>query len=889
MNLDEYYAEYGGSITLASERLFIDEFLWPVLRSKIENIIPQYKFIDRTGRLRFIDFAYIGPRSRIALEIDGESYHAEGIIPDADFDDNLFRQNEIIRQGYRLARFSYSQLQSPQWREMVMDTLLTLFSTEAPELLSEYAINPNPIQMEALDALGFYREQRGWPKGVVIMPTGTGKTILSCIDARRFPGPILYLVHRLDILSQSIEAYKKVWPDMRVGILTGEVKENEHDCDVLFASKDTLRRPNELSRFPQDWFRYVVIDEVHHGQCPTYQEILSYFRPSFMLGMTATPDRTDRRDIFELFDYKKVYEISLLEVIERGFLVPFTYYGLTDNIDYSRIRYENQRYRVDDLERFLIIPERNEAILREYLDKGNGDKAIGFCVSIEHANRMSEYFNNRGVVAAAIHSACPNRDELIEEFREDRIHVAFTVDLFNEGVDFPNVRILLFLRPTESKTVFLQQLGRGLRLCTGKDRVVILDFIGNYKRANQIRKYLSKRSEVQEEENGVRRRKIIYEYSPGCEVIFDTEVEEILDRQDVEELGITKQDLIDAYYQLGEEIGHKPGRSEIDEQGQYKSARYVTIFGTWVGFLREIGEYTEASYHYPQGTHLGHILSLLNVFGSGEREGSHLDNEYIRLRGELGEGRLGTYRRQVKYKLQAAMELGIIVDDRNYQSGEDYPLELTPNGEQLYDKLRPVLDQFDLTFQMGEENIPSTRMRDNEGSYNRAIRDLILRDPEASRIAYQVLLGMHAVQQMMAFLFHICRTRIIARSEIYEQFFESPSVARYCEEVGIERATLDASRRRCPFLLNILDACDVIDARVNEIEVKKLVLSPYLVSPHAYEEKELSQARLRKLVSGWPGLSDDLDDEDITILRELFGVEFLTEDYYLRDLIVLEE
>jgi superfamily II DNA or RNA helicase len=196
-----------------------------------------------------------------------------------------------------------------------------------------------------------------------------------------------------------MEAYKFVNPTVRIGKLTGEERLNEKDCDVLFVSKDTLRQPSELARFDRDWFDYIIVDEVHHGQSPTYREILTYFTPGFMLGMTATPDRTDRKDIFELFDYNKVYEMPLAEAIERGFLVPYTYYGLTDNVDYSRIRFDNHRYRVDDLERLLIIPERNEAILREYQEKGGGDKAIGFCVSIRHAERMAKYFNQHGVTA----------------------------------------------------------------------------------------------------------------------------------------------------------------------------------------------------------------------------------------------------------------------------------------------------------------------------------------------------------------------------------------------------------------------------------------------------------------------------------------------------------
>src|SRR5262249_651906 len=150
------------------------------------------------------------------------------------------------------------------------------------------------------------------------------------------------------------------------------------------------------------------------------------------------------KDIFELFDYSKIYEIPLHEVIDRGYLVPYTYYGLTDDIDYSRIRFQGLHYNVDDLERLLIIPERNEAVVREYLEKGKGDKAIGFCVSIRHAERMAEVFLDAGISAAAIHSASPHRDELVKAFRENLIQVAFTVDLFNEGVDFPNVQVLLF-------------------------------------------------------------------------------------------------------------------------------------------------------------------------------------------------------------------------------------------------------------------------------------------------------------------------------------------------------------------------------------------------------------------------------------------------------------
>lgn len=695
-------------------------------------------------------------------------------------------------------------------------------------------------------------------------------------------------MHRLDILKQSIDAYKLVWPDIRIGILTGEARENELDCDVLFASKDTLRQPAELSRFGQDWFDYIVVDEVHHGQSPTYKEILTYFQPRFMLGMTATPDRTDRRDIFELFDYNKIFEVSLSEAIERGFLVPFTYYGLTDDVDYSKIRFDNQRYRVDDLERLLIIPERNTAILQEYQSKGQGDKAIGFCVSIKHAERMAEFFNANGVTAAAIHSEAPNRDQLLQDFRNNKIQVAFTVDLFNEGVDFPNVRVLLFLRPTESKTVFLQQLGRGLRLCSGKDRVRTLDFIGDYKRANQIRKYLAKSSKVGffQDADGRNRRKIEYEYSTGCAVTFDAQVEEVLSRQDANELGITKEDLKEAYFALAENLGRKPTRAEIDEQGEYKSALYSQHFGTWLKFLREIGEYTEASYHYPQGVHLGHILSILKVFGSSERAGSHFDDAYIRLRGGLDKERLGAYQRQVKYKLQAAMELGILTDDRQYPDGQLYTLELTPEGRELHKALKPVLDEFDLDFKRGADGIPSTLMK-SEREYNQAIHQHIAKNTAARPVVLNVFLKMHAVQQMLAFLYHVARKEEVTREEIYEQFFQAPFVKQFCEQEGVDIATDEAARRRLPFLLNILEACGILENTAKSVTVTQLALLPSLVRSHQRETAEAAEARLKAIISAWPDQAQQLNDEDLSMARELFGSNFLTSDYYLQQMFAL--
>lgn len=890
MTLDEFYAKFGSRITQASERLFVDEFLFPLLGGKIGEIEPQALFIDRTGRSRRIDFAHHKEGVRLALEVNGETYHAEGIIPDQQFDDNLFRQNEILRKGYRLIRFSYSQLQSPQWRPVIMDSLRDLFADAAPYLLSEYALEPNQVQREALDALRHARSTRGWSKGVVVMPTGTGKTILSALDAKSHGGKVLFLVHRLDILTQSINAYRTVWGKLKEGLLTGVERYNELTADVVFASKDTLRQPAEMARFAPDFFAYIVVDEVHHGQSPSYQDVLEYFRPKFMLGMTATPDRTDRKDIFELFDYNKVYEISLSEVIERGYLVPYTYIGLTDDIDYSRIRYQNQKYRVDDLERFLIIPERNQAILDAYLDsgKGNGDKAIGFCVSITHAERMADFFQAAGVAAAAIHSGREDRDEVLKQFRNDELQVVFTVDLFNEGVDFPNVRVLLFLRPTESKTVFLQQLGRGLRLCSGKDRVRVLDFIGNYNRANQIRKYLAKGSQVVEgvDSNGRRQRKIVYEYSTGCEVQFDARVEELLDRQDAADLGVDKQDLKDAYFALAEQLQRKPTKEDLDTHGEHPARTYVQMWGTWRNFLQEVGEYTEASFHYPQGTHLGHVLSILWVFGLPSRNGTHFDDKFVKMRGGLADGRLGAYQRQVKYKLQAAMELKILEDDRKAPVEGDFMPALTATGRRLRELLSADLQRLDLRFP-DEDGVPSSRMAAEESAYNEMLRRAGER-PEARKMIYSVFFGMHAVQQMLSFLYHVVRKKTVDKADIYAGFFQAPFVKRFCEQEGIEEATLEAAKRRCPFLLNVLEACGVVSLSRSSVEVQKLVVLPCVVAAHTREDEATLKKRIADLAAAWPRNAAAMSGEDLSILREAFGADFLTDRYFLQTIEFVE-
>ncbi len=722
ISLEKYLKTYEKSISQDSERLFVSDFLFPILGNEnIKYVIPQYPFIDTDGRNRRIDFVITKDDIKIALEVNGETYHAEGIIPNEMFDDNLNRQNEILNAGWFLLRFSYSQLQSPKWRERVFNSIQELLRKKLPQLLPKQSIEPTYLQNEVLQALDFYRE-KGWRKGLVVLPTGTGKTFLSALDAQKVTGKILFVVHRLDILSQNKEAFEKIFPNEKFGILTGEVKENTLNAKILFASKDTLIKPETLYQYSPDYFDYIIIDEVHHGQAPSYKSIFDYFAPPFfMLGLTATPDRTDRKDILELFDYNKIFEYSLNQAIENGFLVPFNYYGLKDNINYNNIRHNGKKYNIQDLDKNLIIPKRNKQILDEYIAKGKQNKAIGFCASIKHADRMAKFFNDNGIISVSITSKSETRNEDIEKFRNNECSVAFTVDLFNEGVDFPNVRTLLFLRPTESKTIFMQQLGRGLRTSIGKDNVIILDFISNYKKANNIRKYLSSKQKEKKNDKTGRIEKIEYEYSPRNNVYFDAEVEQILDKQDTSEQEITKEDLIDAYFTLTETLQRKPTQQEINEQGEFKLSKYFKLFGSWVKFLRETGQFTEASYQFPQGLHLGHILFIIKTIKSKKITHTHLADKYIRIRGNLNAGRVGAFQRQTKYKLQGLMELVLIIDDRALGNDTKFILKLTPTGEIFYSTLKPIINKLDLSFKDKNSDVPSWEMNINPQSINEEI------------------------------------------------------------------------------------------------------------------------------------------------------------------------
>ena len=341
-----------------------------------------------------------------------------------------------------------------------------------------FANEPTEIQSEALAALEQSRAS-GFHSGMVVLATGLGKTWLSAFDAGRPQyRRVLFLAHREEILRQSIAVFRRVLPLRTHGLLTSTT--DESSADVVFASVQTF--VNRMGDLAPDAFDYVIVDEFHHATAQTYRRILGYLEPDFLLGLTATPERTDGADLLALCDDNVVIEVNLAEGITRGALVPFEYLGVPDTIDFEPIPWRNGKFDPTALEAAALTRDRAESALREW-EQGAGDRTLAFCVSVRHAEFMADFFRQHGVLAQAVHASPGSapRHQTLDALARGDIKVVFSVDLLNEGVDVPTIDTVLMLRPTSSAILFLQQLGRGLRLSPGKEVLTVIDFVGNHR------------------------------------------------------------------------------------------------------------------------------------------------------------------------------------------------------------------------------------------------------------------------------------------------------------------------------------------------------------------------------------------------------------------------
>lgn len=337
------------------------------------------------------------------------------------------------------------------------------------------SINPNKAQIEALNNLETLRND-GKKKALIISATGTGKTFLSAFDVAKVrPKRCLFIVHRTNIAIKAKETFAKVIKDKSFGLYTGD---NKDSAEYLFATIQTLKNPKVLARFSKDEFDYIIVDEVHHAEAKSYKKVLDYFETKFLLGMTATPERSDEADIFKLFDYNIAYEIRLHKALEEDLLCPFHYFAIED------FYIESERSLLSDFSR-LVDDNRIAHIIEKmnfYQFSGNSRKALIFVSNVNEAKQMSIKLAQKGVKAKALTSEDSEkfRSEVINQLESNQLEAIVTVDIFNEGIDIPCVNQVILLRPTQSAIVYIQQLGRGLRKYKDKHFVVVLDFIANY-------------------------------------------------------------------------------------------------------------------------------------------------------------------------------------------------------------------------------------------------------------------------------------------------------------------------------------------------------------------------------------------------------------------------
>ncbi len=362
------------------------------------------------------------------------------------------------------------------------------FSKEYSFSTSYFDIKPFHYQNEILEKLEVERTIHNRHRNLLVAATGTGKTVISAFDYKNFrsnnkSSKLLFVAHRKEILQQAKATFQGVLKDNNFGDLWVdgiEPRSNEY----LFVSVQTLNnRLNDLKLSP-DYFDFIILDEAHHGPASSYRPFLNYFKPKILLGLTATPERMDNENILEDFCNRIAAEIRLPEALNQKLLSPFQYFGITDSIDLTNVKWEKGRYVASELT--SIYTKNNIRVgeiisnLNKYTNDLNDVRAIGFCVTIEHATFMAEKFNLAGLKAEFLTAKnSGERERIREQFKKKEFNYLFVVDIFNEGVDIPEIDTVLFLRPTESLTVFLQQLGRGLRLADGKDCLTVLDFVGN--------------------------------------------------------------------------------------------------------------------------------------------------------------------------------------------------------------------------------------------------------------------------------------------------------------------------------------------------------------------------------------------------------------------------
>lgn len=526
--------------------------------------------------------------------------------------EDLFQNHSIAIDDEELRKYSKN------WHKPAVSKDLERYDAETEDNDVQEPFEPRGAQIEAICALEHTRAE-GASRALISAATGVGKTYLAAFDSKKYKR-VLFVAHKEEILRQAAESFQNVRKSDDYGFFDGNAKCT--DKSVIFASVATLGKSEYLNEtyFPKNYFDYVVIDEFHHAVNDQYMRIVEYFKPQFLLGLTATPERMDGRNIYEICDYNVPYEISLKDAINKGMLVPFHYYGIFDKTDYSQLHQVRGKYDDRELNQTYIGNERRYELIYKNYCKYGSKRALGFCCSKEHAKDMAKEFCRRGIPSVAVYSDAhgeytEDRGIAIQKLMQGEIRVIFSVDMFNEGVDIPAVDMVMFLRPTESPIVFLQQLCRGLRKSMGKEYLNVLDFIGNYEKAGRVRFLLTGKTFSETKTYNPADRT---DYPDDCMIDFDLELIDLFAEMDKRTLRV-KDCIRGEYYRVKNLLDKSPSRLELFtymDDDVYQLAMQHSKenpFKRYLDYKKELDELSEDELAFLQDIHGRDFIHLIET------------------------------------------------------------------------------------------------------------------------------------------------------------------------------------------------------------------------------------------------------------------------------------
>ncbi|MBP3530098.1 MAG: DEAD/DEAH box helicase family protein [Thermoguttaceae bacterium] len=475
----------------AVEGRFIDLFAETFGLEKTEFLYSQYPFFDIYQNARFADFALEERGRRVAIEIDDDATHHPRAVSFDKHVDDLLKQNSMIGLGWSVFRWTARQiLQSP---DAVKDELRVFIGsdprlraiddflpTQRGKALDGKGLSLYEHQREALEALREARENRE-TIALLYHATGSGKTTTAVCDAKSVGGRVLFVAHTRELVEQARTTFEALWPEAT----TGKFADGEKTTDAQVVCGSVQSVALNLELFREDEFDYLIVDEAHHATAETYRKIIAYFKPKFTLGLTATPERADDENILEIFQ-KTAHKLDMQTAIEVGALAPVRSFRVKTNIDISNVRFNGVRYNVRELDDKICVVERNRLIVDVWVENIRDKRTVVFCASVKCAEELAALFRERGVAAVAVSGNLKTsaRNERLTKFATGEILVLCACDLLNEGWDCPETEVLFMARPTMSKLLYLQQLGRGMRTAPNKDCLFVFDFVDSAGRFN---------------------------------------------------------------------------------------------------------------------------------------------------------------------------------------------------------------------------------------------------------------------------------------------------------------------------------------------------------------------------------------------------------------------